>query len=262
VDRRRLDAVAVQLLCQPVRAVLGAREHECLLDAPRLDEVAQQLALPLTVDGVDQLRDQRRGPCCAARPGRTPGRAGCHRRAAGSRPRTWPRTAGSGAAREQREDLADVADEPHVQHAVRLIEHQDLDVRQVDRALADVVEQTAGRGDDDLRTGAQRADLRIEPDAAIHDRGTDGTLGAVRADALLDLEREFAGRRQDERADRAAAGRTCARRRRSGIDAAEQLEERQDEGGRLAGAVWAAASTSRPASTNGMASRCTGVGSV
>ena len=57
--------------------------------------------------------------------------------------------------RQDREDLADVADEAHVEHPVGLVEDEDLDARQVDRALADVVEQAARRGDDDL--GDRRA---------------------------------------------------------------------------------------------------------
>ena len=55
-----------------------------------------------------------------------------------------------------------------------------------------------------------------------------GFWRAVGPDALLDLERELAGRGEDQRADDArAAGR--ARR-------VEALEHRQHEGGRLAGA--------------------------
>ena len=39
---------------------------------------------------------------------------------------------------------ADVADEAHVEHAIGLVEDEDLDARQVDRALGDVVEEPAG----------------------------------------------------------------------------------------------------------------------
>ena len=48
-----------------------------------------------------------------------------------------------------------------------------------------------GRGDDDLGTGAQRPDLRVEADAAVDGRRADRVLGAVGPDALLDLEREL-----------------------------------------------------------------------
>ena len=84
-----------------------------------------------------------------------------------------------------------------------------------------------GGRDHDLRTGAQRADLRVEPDAAVDGGRADGVLGAVGPDALLDLERELAGRGEDQRADDARAG---------GPRRVEALEHRQHEGGRLAGA--------------------------
>jgi hypothetical protein len=40
-------------------------------------------------------------------------------------------------------------------------------VRQVDRSLAGMVEQAARRRDDDSWSGPQRANLRLEADAAI-----------------------------------------------------------------------------------------------
>ena len=55
VDRDGRDAVVLELLGEAVGAVLGAREDERLVDAAGLDEVAQQLALALAVDRVDDL---------------------------------------------------------------------------------------------------------------------------------------------------------------------------------------------------------------
>ena len=80
------------------------------------------------------------------------------------------------ARRQDREDLADVADEAHVEHPVGLVEDEDLDPRQVDGALAEMVEQPAGRRDDDLGAAAQGADLRIEADAAVDRRRADRVL--------------------------------------------------------------------------------------
>src|SRR3972149_5428336 len=51
-----------------------------------------------------------------------------------------------GLSGQQREDLLDVADEAHVQHAVGLVQHQDFDTGKVECLLSDMVEQTAGRG--------------------------------------------------------------------------------------------------------------------
>ena len=57
--------------------------------------------------------------------------------------------------RQQLEDAPDVRQEAHVEHPVRLVEHEDLDLAEVDVPLADVVEQAAGRGDEDLDPAAQ-----------------------------------------------------------------------------------------------------------
>ena len=49
------------------------------------------------------------------------------------------------------------------------------------------------------------SNLGVVADAAVDRRRADGPARAVGPDALLDLERELAGRRQDEAADRQAA---------------------------------------------------------
>ena len=46
------------------------------------------------------------------------------------------------------------------------VQHQDLDLAQVDGLLLDVVEQAAGRGDEHVDAAAQRVDLRLDADAA------------------------------------------------------------------------------------------------
>jgi hypothetical protein len=134
------------------------------------------------------------------------------------------------ARREQREDLADVADEAHVEHPVRLVEDEDLDRGQVDRPLADVVEQAARRRDDDLGAGPELRDLGADADAAVDRRRADRPVAAVGADALLDLDRELARRHDDEDAHPVAALAAVATGRVEGLD------DRQDERGRLAGA--------------------------
>ena len=218
----------VELQRQSICAVLGPGEDERLVDPAAPDEVAQQLALAVAVDHVDDVGDQL---------GRRVARRDLDRRRvvekAVGQPPDLVRERGReqqvlAARRKDREDLADVADEAHVEHPVGLVEDEDLDPRQVDRPLTEVVEQAAGRRDDDLRAGAQRADLRVEADAAIDRRGADRVLGAVGPDALLDLERELAGRGEDQRTDDARAA--------GGSRRVEALQHRQHEGGRLAGA--------------------------
>ena len=134
-------------------------------------------------------------------------------------------------AGEQVEDPADVGHEAHVEHPVGLVEDEDLDLAEVGGALADEVEQAAGRGDEDLDAGAQLLDLRIERDAAVHDGRLERHVPAVGLDAVGDLHGELPRRRQDEAADGVARGRERGVRLRP-----EAVEDGEGEGGGLAGA--------------------------
>ena len=88
-----------------------------------------------------------------------------------------------------------------------------------------MIEQTAGRGDDDLGAAAQRADLATEADATVDGRRACVAAG-VGADRLLHLEGELAGWGEDQRANMATIRRTLS----------QALEHGEDERGRLAGA--------------------------
>ena len=66
VDRGRGDPVALELLGEVVRAVLGPGEDERLLDAAAPDQMAEQLALAMSVDREDDLGHELRRRCCAA----------------------------------------------------------------------------------------------------------------------------------------------------------------------------------------------------
>jgi hypothetical protein len=138
--------------------------------------------------------------------------------------------------RHDREHLLDVVDEAHVEHAIGLVEDEDLDVREVERALAVVVEEAPRRGDEDVDAAAQLVDLRLHADAAEHDHAGQLRVLAVDANAFLDLRGELARRRQDEGADRQLAARIA-----HGGPGHEAMQERQDEAGGLAGAGLGAA---------------------
>ena len=126
--------------------------------------------------------------------------------------------------REQRDDPLDVGQEAHVEHPVRLVEDEDLDLAEVGDPLADEVEQPAGRRDEDLDPAAERLDLGIHRDPAVHDGRAEGDRPAVRPDALVDLDGELAGRDEDQDADRVAGRReavlACCR---------QAIEDRQHE---------------------------------
>ena len=98
------------------------------------------------------------------------------------------------------DDSLEVGQKAHVEHAVGLVEDEELERGEVDVAKAHVVEQAAGRRDDDLRAGLDRVLLRAELDAAHHaDRG-EADVVAERQRLLVDLQRELARGRKDERA--------------------------------------------------------------
>ena len=68
----------------------------------------------------------------------------------------WPRrTASAAAFGSLRDDLPDVVDEAHVEHAVGFVEHEHLDLVEAHRALLDEIEQAAGRGDQHVDAAAQ-----------------------------------------------------------------------------------------------------------
>ena len=230
VDRGGGDAVLAELLGEAVGAVLGAGEDERLVDVACCAPGAP--AGRACGSWSTGWTTCRMGAAAALR-GRDVDRRGLAQQVVGeradARARRWRRRAGSGARSGSCcQDPLDVVDEAHVEHAVGLVEHEDLDAAQVDGALADVVEQAAGRGDDDLGAAAQGADLAVHAHAAEDGHRADGPVGAVGADALLDLERELAGRDEDEGAD--------ALRGPGPTAGVKRLQHGQHEGRGLAGA--------------------------
>ena len=72
-------------------------------------------------------------------------------------------------------DLFDILDETHVEHFVRLVEHQVGDRREVERAPADVVEDAARRADEVLVSslGIDSSISSISKDGVISKSGAD-----------------------------------------------------------------------------------------
>ena len=134
--------------------------------------------------------------------------------------------------RQQGEDLLDVGQEAHVEHPVRLVEDEDLDLAQV-RRPAGRRGRAAGPGVATRISTPPRRALVCGSDrhAAVDDGRPERDGPAVGPDALVDLHRELAGRDEDEGADR-VAGRREARVR----VLAQPVEDRQREGRGLAGA--------------------------
>ena len=68
--------------------------------------------------------------------------------------------------------------EAHVEHPVRLVEHQNLDVVEAGRPRVEVIHQPAGRGDEDRPALAERLALALLGHAADDDRGAHPRLAA------------------------------------------------------------------------------------
>ncbi len=126
------------------------------------------------------------------------------------------------------DDPADVADEAEIEHPVRLVEHEMRHLVELQVLRAHQVADTAGRADDDVRAAAHALLLRTAADAAEDDAGSEPQMGAELPERGLDLERELAGRGQDQ----GAGGERAGLGRRGG----EALQQRQAERAGLAGA--------------------------
>ncbi len=127
-----------------------------------------------------------------------------------------------------RHDLADVANETHVEHAVGFVEHQMGDMAKIDMALLGEIEQASRRGDEDVDAARQRLDLGGLADAAQNDGVPEARMPPVGGEAVADLHGELARRREDQRTHRLGRERLLRLR--------QMLQDRQRERRRLAGA--------------------------
>jgi hypothetical protein len=125
-------------------------------------------------------------------------------------------------------ELLDVVDEAHVEHAVGFVEHQPARLVELDVALADEIDEPAGRGDQDVDAVAQALHLHVARHAAEHLAGGDVHALGQEPDGLVDLHGEFARRRENQRMRGLGAA--------LGAERGDAGEDRQREGRRLAGA--------------------------
>ncbi len=128
--------------------MLGAGEDQHLLELARarLDDVGQQGPLALPVHGMHHLADQLgggvlRGDLHGGRVLEELGRQLLDLVREGGREEQGLPLGG-----QQGQDLLDVPDEAHVEHAVGFIQHQDLQLAEIQVALALVIQQAAGSG--------------------------------------------------------------------------------------------------------------------
>ena len=97
------------------------------------------------------------------------------------------------------QDGLEILGEAHVEHLVRLVEHDDLHRIEAQRLAADVIERTAGRGDDHVDAALQHAQLVLHRRAAIDRQRAHSERLPVLVHRLGDLHRQLARGHEDQR---------------------------------------------------------------
>ena len=200
VNRCGMNAIVFKLFHQLVGTVLGAAEYQRLIPVLRLDKVLEQFGLATLVDDVKILFDEF---------GRRIHRSdadlhGVVQQAAGEPLNLWRE-----GRREHQvltllwqlaENLLDVIDEPHVQHAVRFIENQCVDLIKLDGVLLKQIQQTARCCHQNFDAATQFQHLRTDLHATENDGGAQVQILAISLDAFMHLGCQFAGRCQHQSA--------------------------------------------------------------
>ena len=123
-------------------------------------------------------------------------------------------------------DELDVGNEPHVEHPIGFVDDEEFAPCEQDLAPLEQVHQPARGGDQHVNAVIERFDLVAHLHAADQQSHLEIVVLAVLFEVLGDLNREFAGGLKDQgtRHSRAAAA------------GGEDIDHRQHETGRLAGA--------------------------
>ena len=195
---------ADQVVRQPVGAVLGAGEDQGVADVAALEEGDQQGRLELLGDRIHRLGDAhgRRRDAVDIHGRRVAqhlaGQDADRRRHGGAEEERLP------AGRHVAQDAADIREKAHVEHPVGLVQHQMLEPGELRVGRPEVVQEPAGRADDDIHPAAERVLLRPDRDAAEDRRGAEGRMDREVVEVLEDLRRQLAGRGDDQGARRSA----------------------------------------------------------
>ena len=170
VQRTDGEAAGGQVLAQAGGGALGAAEDDGAAATLRLEDAGDDLDLVHGVNAVDDLLDRVDGLVLvvgvlrADVGGLDHEAAGEGHDGAGHGRGEQHGVAVLGDAAEQR---LDVGQEAQVEHLVGLVEDDGLDAGQVQVALAQQVDEAAGRAHDDVGATLESLDLGLEGDAAV-----------------------------------------------------------------------------------------------
>ena len=98
-------------------------------------------------------------------------------------------------------DGFNIIDEPHVEHFIGFIQHQDLHHIQLDSPAPDMVQQSSRRTDDDLYAKTQRPNLAVDRLTAVHRQRLETFELADLRNLFGNLQGQLPGRRHDQRLD-------------------------------------------------------------
>ncbi len=229
-ERRRGEAGARELARHGGHVGPGAREDEDLLVGVGEQEVHERVDPLASVDEVHDVLDvgvRDAQPRALDVHGLGLRRIGerLHLAREGGRDEMRPPAAG-----DERDDRVELVAEPHVEQAVRLVEHHDADRRGVDGAPLEVIEQPARRPHDDRGPAGERATLVAHAGASRDGHDARAQRCVEPRELLLDLTRELAGGGHDDgpRSGQSAVGGRPALR--------DQRPDREPDRDRLAGA--------------------------
>jgi hypothetical protein len=111
------------------------------------------------------------------------------------------------------ENRLDVLGKAHVQHFVRLIENDNLKVREIESPTREMVDRPSRRGNDNVDATLQRFDLADDRSTAVDRQNSGADVASVLVDRFGDLDRQFTRRDEDERAGTPPAERDALQQR-------------------------------------------------
>ena len=201
VHRADSEAALGEVVAYSLCLALGAREDHGELAPVGLQDAGEQLDLVHRVDAPHVLLDRVDSGVLVAHVGS----AKVHRlrHVAAGEIDDLPRHGGGeehGLALrgDHRDDALDIGQEAHVEHLVGLIEHEHLDMREVEVATVGEVDDAARGADDDVDAVLQGLDLRLVRAAAVDGQDADALDATGALDVGGDLESELAGRADDQ----------------------------------------------------------------
>jgi hypothetical protein len=101
-------------------------------------------------------------------------------------------------ARDLVHDTVDLRGEPHIEHAVRLVEHEHLELIEHDVLAFEMIDEATRRCYDHIDSGAQRTLLRFDRYAPEHCDDAEARVLSILSEAVVDLGSQLAGGRENK----------------------------------------------------------------